>query len=172
MNEILTIALRDKNLTSLEFRALFYIVSNIDDIYHERLKKDLEIKTNGTMSKIIKKLIAHGYISRTKKSTANKKGTGSYSYELLSIKSKVPMSKNMDTYFDDLYKIFNHFKEKINPKKINEVESIKNIRLMVYIDKYPIPLIIKNIDEISNNLDYKNTIRSISGLRKYIQSKE
>ena len=168
MCNILEVALKDKNLTPLEFRTLFYIVHNIDNVYLVNVKKELEIKTNGTMSKIVKKLIKSGYISRKKKSLANKKGQSPFFYTVNTTKKNLPTETNLynDSYFNELSQVYKHFVEVIKPKKINEVESLKNIRLLIHVDKYKKEYLFKVIDYVKSN---EMNIRSINGLRKYLK---
>ncbi len=87
--DIIETALIDKSLTPQDFRALCYIVRNIDNVYLTKLKDDLQIKTNRTMSIIIKRLIKNGYISRIKKNDINKKGFSPYQYLICSNKTQI-----------------------------------------------------------------------------------
>lgn len=86
---IIDTALTDKKLSSQEFRTLYYIAKNIDNVYLVKLKEDLQIKTNRTMSIVIKSLIRNGYISRIKKNHINKKGFSPYQYLISSNKSQI-----------------------------------------------------------------------------------
>lgn len=171
MHTILDTALADKKLSPLEFRALYYIVKNIDYVYLVKLKDDLQIKTNRTMSAIIKSLIKYGYISRTKKNLINKKGSPSFQYTICTAKVYLPKRDNFDTFFKDIHNILDYYKEKINPNSFNEVEAIRNIRLLLHIDNYNISYLKSIIDQIAINEDLKSSIKSFAGIRKYLKKK-
>lgn len=172
MNSILLKALIDKKLSPLEFRVLVYITENIENVYLEQLKQELNIKTFGTMSKIIKSLISKGYISRKRLKGGTQKGKAPYEYKINTAKSKLPRNDSFDTYFIDIYKVYDFFLEKIKPHKINESEAIRNIRLLLHKDKYKSNHLINVIEEISNSNELKNKIKSIFGLRKYLKEQE
>lgn len=171
MYTILDTALIDKKLSSLEFRALYYIVKNINKVYLVKLKIDLEIKTNRTMSAIIKSLIENGYISRTKINSKNEKGFPSYQYTVCSAKVHLPKKDNFDLYFKEIYELLDYYKDKLNPKSFNEVEAIKNIRLLIHVDNYKISYITSIIDQIAINKELKATIKTFGGIRRYLKNK-
>lgn len=168
-HNVLIFASTDKDLTSNQFRTLFFISTNIDNIYVEDMKQKLNFKTSNLMSDTIKALIKNGYITRYRNRKVIKKGFPFYCYEIN--QNKALFSNNLnslifDNYNENIDYIFKYFFKKIPTKrKIDLAVNRKATELLIYKDDVSIEDIKTVIDYVSNT-KYKLTINRPLLLRK------
>ncbi len=161
---LLLYALKDKNLSSNDFRTLFYIATN-DNITVKNIKRDINIKNKNTISKILNNLIKNAYIKRNFIKTVIKKGLSSYHYMINTDKpyvlyfNKVPiLLTGLLKDIDDIYTYFYTKIPKKGNKKLSMIQSKKQIQLLLEKDNFTIKQLKIIIDFVSKNNDiYKIT---------------
>lgn len=163
---LLLYALKDKNLSSNDFRTLFYIATN-DNITVKNIKRDINIKNKNTISKILNNLIKNAYIQRDFIKTVIKKGLSSYRYIINTDKPYVLYPNKAPILLTGLLKdidcIYTYFYTKIPKKqsrKFSVIQNKKQIQLLLEKDKFTVIQLKKIIDFISKNNDvYNKNIR-------------
>ncbi|QKF67170.1 hypothetical protein AVENP_1624 [Arcobacter venerupis] len=163
----------DNKLTANQFRVLFYICTNIENVYIEEMKTKLNIRTNNSIADCIKVLIKNQYIKRVKNKRLIKKGVAFYTYEINIEKPILPNNINSffsNTYFKSIDEIFSYFFEKIpTTKKIDISVNRKQIELLIYKDDYSIQTIKDVIDYVSISHNRSIITRPIL-LRKHFKA--
>lgn len=169
---VLIYASTDKEITSSQFRVLFYICTNLENIYIEEMKTKLNIRTNNSIAKHIKVLIKNGYIKRVRNKKLIKKGVPYYVYEINTNKPLLPLNinqLNFDNYFNDIQEVFEYFFSKIpTNKKIDISVNRKAIELLIFKDDYSTKTIKQIIDYVSIS-EHKSTITRPILLRKHFK---
>lgn len=167
--QVLFYASTDKELTSNQFRVLFYICTHLENVYIEEMKDKLNIRTNNSIADCIKILIKNNYIKRMRNKRLIKKGVPFYSYVINQEKPILPLNINSffsDSYFKNIDELFNYFFKKIpTTKKIDISVSRKQLELLLYKDDFSIETIKKVIDFVSKT-KYKNEFTRPLLLRK------
>ncbi len=151
--QVLITASTDKELSSNQFRVLFYICTNIENVYIEEMKNKLNIRTNNSIAECLKVLIKNNYITREKNKRYIKKGVPFYSYKINTRKSLLPLNINdfhSEQYFKSIDELFEYFFQKIpTTKKIDISVNRKQIELLIFKDDNSIETIKKVIDYVS-----------------------
>lgn len=151
--QVLITASTDKELSSNQFRVLFYICTNIENVYIEEMKNKLNIRTNNSIAECLKVLIKNNYITREKNKRYIKKGVPFYSYKINTRKSLLPLNINYfhsEQYFKSIDELFEYFFQKIpTTKKIDISVNRKQIELLIFKDDNSIETIKKVIDYVS-----------------------
>lgn len=167
--QVLITASTDKELSSNQFRVLFYICTNIENIYIEEMKNKLNIRTNNSIAECLKVLIKNNYITREKNKRYIKKGVPFYSYKINTRKSLLPLNINdfhSEQYFKSIDELFEYFFQKIpTTKKIDISVSRKQIELLIFKDDYSIETI-KNVIDYVSITQHKEVITRPILLRK------
>lgn len=169
---LLNTALKDKNLSNLEFRILTYIYNNSDFMVSD-LKKDLKISSFNIISKSIKNLIKLDYIVKETKHIKHQKNISSFNYSVIS-KNLLLQKNDNDTIFSPFKQeneIFNYFFEKISTnRKIDKFAEIHQITLLLEMDKFKPSYIFTLIDFISNDTECKKLYNRPHLMRKNIKT--
>ncbi len=167
--QVLFYASTDKELTSNQFRVLFYICTHLEKVYIEEMKDKLNIRTNNSIANCIKILIKNNYIKRMRNKRLIKKNVPFYSYVINQEKPLLPLNINSffsDSYFKNIDELFNYFFKNIpTNKKIDISVSRKHLELLLYKDDFSIETIKKVIDFVSKT-KYKNEFTRPLLLRK------
>lgn len=170
---VLLYASTDKELSSNQFRVLFYICTHLENVYIEEMKDKLNIKTNNSIADCIKVLIKNRYITRVRNKRLIKKGVPFYSYVINEQKPLLPININSffsDNYFNNIDELFAYFFKKIpTNKKIDISVSRKQLELLLYKDDYSLDIIKKVIDFVSKT-KYKREITRPILLRRTFKS--
>lgn len=169
--KLLNTALKDKNLTNLEFRILTYIFNNSDFMVAD-LKKDLKLSNFNIISKSIKNLIKLQYIVKETKHIKHQKNVSSFSYYVINSNLTLQKKDNdmLFTPLEDENRIYNYFFEKIpTNRKIDKFSEIHQITLLLELDKFDVNYIISIVDLISNNQELKKIYNRPHLMRKYLK---
>lgn len=167
-HKLLLTALTDKDLSSNQFRVLFYISTN-NEILVTKMQNDLNFKTTNLMSNSIKALIKNGYVTRRKTKKKVKRNTPFYVYEL-NLEKALDFNFNKlnssEDYFKAIENIYNYFFKLIPTSfKVDRFKNIKSVELMLYKDEINPELIKKVIDFVSST-KYRRVINRPFKLRK------